>query len=119
MNTNKSLIVRKNNIFIKIRNFLKQLFKTEDTQETNRIKETIQANDERTNFLNSMRGEQDNPETIILQKAYEKNEINPEDMSYAQILALNKLYKKQISKIDEDLNMKKIQVNILEKKMAN
>ena len=119
MNTNKSLIVRENNIFTKIKNFLKQLFKTENTQESNIVKETSQENDGRTNFLNSIKGEQDNPETITLQEAYEKNEIIPEDMSYEQILSLNKLYKKQIAKMEEDLNMKKIQVNILEKKMAN
>ncbi len=54
-----------------------------------------------------------------LQQAYENNEVKEEDMSYDQILTLNRLYKKQIKKIDEDLNVKKININLLQKKMAN
>ena len=54
-----------------------------------------------------------------LQQAYENNEVKKEDMSYDQILTLNRLYKKQIKKIDEDLNVKKININLLQKKMAN
>ena len=118
MNSNKSLIVKEDNIFTKIMNFFKGLFKTKK-KENNVEEEIVEKDDTRANFLNSIREQQDNPETVRLQQAYENNEVKPEDMSYDQILTLNRLYKKQIKKIDEDLNMKKININLLQKKMAN
>ena len=118
MDSNKSLLVRKNNFFTSIVNFLKGLFKKEQRNE-NIAEDIVKKQDTRTKFINSIREEQDNPETVRLQQAYENNEINEEEMSYKQILNLNKLYKKQIKKIAEELNEKKISINILEKKMAN
>lgn len=118
MNSNKSLMLRENNLFTKIFSFFKGLFKNKKI-ENNEIKEVVEKDKARPKFLNSIREEQDDSETVKLQQAYEKNEIKSEEMSYEQILNLNKLYKKQIAKIDEDLNIKKIHINILEKKMAN
>lgn len=118
MNSNKSLIVKEDNIFTKIMNFFKGLFKIKK-EENNVTEEIVEKDDTRANFLNSIREQQDNPETVKLQQAYENNEVKPEAMSYDQILTLNRLYKKQIKKIDEDLNMKKININLLQKKMAN
>lgn len=118
MNSDKSLIVKEDNFFTKIMNFFKGLFKTRK-KENNVIEEIVEKDNTRVNFLNSIREQQDNPETVKLQQAYENNELKPDDMSYDQILALNKLYKKQIKKINEDLNMKKININLLQKKMAN
>lgn len=117
MESNKSLIVRKNNLFTSILSFFRGLFKKEKIEEKV-TEDIVEKDDTRTKFLNSIREEQDNPETVRLQQAYEKNEINAEEMSYEQILNLNKLYKRQIKKIDEDLNEKKISVNIIGKKMA-
>ena len=118
MKTNKSLIVREKNFFTNIISFFKGLFKTKKIED-NETEEIAEKDDTRENFLNSIREEQDNPKTVKLQQAFENNDISAEDMSYEQILSLNKLYKKQITKIDEDLNMKKIHINILQKKMAN
>lgn len=118
MKTNKSLIVREKKFFTKIISFLKGLFKTKKIED-NETEEIAEKDDTRENFLNSIREEQDNPKTVKLQQAFENNDISAEDMSYEQILSLNKLYKKQITKIDEDLNVKKIHINILQKKMAN
>lgn len=118
MDTNKSLIVRKENFFNKIISFFKGLFKTKMI-ENNEKEEIVKKEDTRENFLNSIREKQDNPKIVKLQQAYENNEISVGDMTYKQILALNKLYKKQITKIDEELNIKKIHINILQKKMAN
>lgn len=118
MNTNKSLIVREENFFNKVISFFKGLFKSKKIDDSE-IEKIAQKDDTRENFLNSIREEQDNPKTVRLQQAYENNEMSAKDMSYEQILSLNKLYKKQIAKIDEDLNMKKTHINILQKKMAN
>lgn len=118
MNSNKSLIVKEDNFLTKIMNFFKGLFKTKK-KENNVAEEIVEKDDTRANFLNSIREQQDNPETVRLQQAYENNEVKEEDMSYDQILTLNRLYKKQIKKIDEDLNLKKININLLQKKMAN
>ena len=118
MNNNKSLIVREEKFLNKIISFFKGLFKTKMIDNTE-IEEIAEKDDTRDNFLNSIREEQDNPKIVRLQQAYENNEMSAEDMSYEQILSLNKLYKKQIAKIDEDLNMKKTHINILQKKMAN
>lgn len=118
MNNNKSLIVKEENFLNKIISFFKGVFKTKKI-ENSEIQEIVEKDDTRENFLNSIREEQDNPKTVRLQQAYENNEMSVEDMSYEQILSLNKLYKKQIAKIDEDLNMKKTHINILQKKMAN
>lgn len=118
MKTNKSLIVREKNFFTKIISFFKGLFKTKKIED-NETEEIVEKGDTREIFLNSIREEQDNPKMVRLQQAYENNEISAEDMSYEQILSLNKLYKKQITKINEDLNIKKTHINILQKKMAN
>lgn len=118
MNTNKSLIVRKDNFITKLMNFFKGLFRKKIKEEI--VEEVVvERNDARVDFLNSIKEQQDNPEIVKLQQAYENNMVKSEDMTYEQILNLNKLYKKQIKKIDEDLNMKKININILKKKIAN
>lgn len=118
MNRNKSLIVSERNFFKKIISFLKGLFKTKKIK-NDEIERIAEKDGMRESFFNSIREEQENPKILRLQQAYENNEITAEDMSYEQILSLNKLYKKQIKKIKEDLNMKKTQINILQKKMAN
>ena len=116
MNRNKSLIVSERNFFTKIINFFKGLFKTKKIK-NDEMEKKAEKDGTKESFLNSIREEQEDPKILRLQQAYENNEMTAEDMSYEQILSLNKLYKKQIKKIKEDLNMK--QINILQKKMAN
>lgn len=102
----KSLVqVNKNSIFYKIKNFFRNLFhRKQVVDEVNIIENNIEEPTEKEKAKNSFMEEIrkiENEETKLLklQKKYRSGEIKGEELSEKQILALGKLYDKQIAEL--------------------
>lgn len=102
INPNKSLQIRKNNIFSKIINFIKGLFKPK-----------YKAISQSSSVFNDVSNGQD-PDLINLQDKFENNQIKLSDLSDGQVKDLNALYINQIDVLKQTLNYKKIELNITE-----
>ena len=112
----KYLQVRKENIFTKFINFFrKMLYK----QPTNIEQPDITNEDinKKTDFLNSIKIEQDDPYIIDLQNKFENKEIELSSLSDEEVHNLNLLYKKQIHDLKRKLEEKKTEINIIENRI--
>lgn len=117
---NKSLQVRKENVFSKVINFIKGLFKiNEETPIAKPVIEKVKVEPATTNFMDSIKIEQDDPSIMKLQKQFENNEMDLCLMSNEEVHSLNSLYNKQIANLKDKLNIKKTELNLLKSRVQN
>lgn len=102
----KSLVqVNENSIFYKIKSFFRNLFhRKQVVNEVNIIENNIEEPTEKENTKNSFmeeirKIEDEETKLLKLQKKYRSGEIKGEELSEKQILALGKLYDKQIAEL--------------------
>lgn len=141
----KYLIEKKENIFTKILNFLKNLFKkdtknnieksdiysneiykdeNQSSNYNNSISESTSKKEEYTtkyesDFLNYLRVDnRENPELLELQRRFESKEILMSEMSEKDLIRLNDLYNRQINNMKRDLENKKTKVGMLKFKLS-
>ncbi len=102
----KSLVqVNENSIFYRIKSFFRNLFhRKQVVNEVNVIKNNIKEPTEKENakssFMEEIRKIEDEETKLLkLQKKYRSGEIKGEELSEKQILALGKLYDKQIAEL--------------------
>ena len=141
----KYLIEKKENIFTKILNFLKNLFKkdtknnieksdiysneiykdeNQSSNYNNSISESTSKEEEYTtkyesDFLNYLRVDnRENPELLELQRRFESKEILMSEMSEKDLIRLNDLYNRQIKNMKRDLENKKTKVGMLKFKLS-
>lgn len=102
----KSLVqVNENSIFYKIKSFFRNLFhRKQIVNEVNLIENNIQELTEKektkNSFMEEIRKIEDEETKLLkLQKKYRSGEIKGEELSEKQILALGKLYDKQIAEL--------------------
>ena len=99
------VLINEHNIFCRIRNFFRNLFKKrknnsdntlEDINKDNAIKEV----ENKTKFKEYIKNIE-NEETILLelQRQYRTGEIKEEDLTMEQVISLCKLYDKQIEEL--------------------
>ena len=141
----KYLIEKKENIFTKFLNFLKNLFKkdtknnieksdiysneiykneNQSSNYNNYISESTSKKEEYTtkyesDFLNYLRVDnRENPELLELQRRFESKEILMSEMSEKDLIRLNDLYNRQINNMKRDLENKKTKVGMLKFKLS-
>lgn len=128
MDKNKSLQVRKENIFTKFLNFFKNIFKSKK-QEPGYIQQDIILEKERVqnivtpevkkDFKSEIKIGQENNELLYLQKKFENNEVTISSMSNDQIRDLIILYKEQVRNLKEKIKEKKTELNTRKSKLDN
>lgn len=97
--------VNENSIFYRIKSFFRNLFhRKQVVNEVNVIENNIEEPTEKENAKNSFmeeirKIEDEETKLLKLQKKYRSGEIKGEELSEKQILALGKLYDKQIAEL--------------------
>ena len=131
---NDYLVERKESIFTKIFKFLRNLFKRNNQEDNiDNNEEIIEKNQEIDNnlksenssdeydseFLDYLRiDKREEPELLELQRKFENKEILMSDMSDIDLIRLNDLYNRQITKMKNDLENKKTKVGMLKFKLS-
>lgn len=131
---NDYLVERKESIFTKIFKFLRNLFKRNNQEDNiDNNKEIIGKNQEIDNNLKSENSsdeydseflaylridKREEPELLELQQKFENKEILMSDMSDIDLIRLNDLYNRQITKMKNDLENKKTKVGMLKFKLS-
>ena len=131
---NDYLVERKESIFTKIFKFLRNLFKRNNQEDNiDNNEEIIEKNPEIDNnfksenssdeydseFLAYLRiDKREEPELLELQRKFESKEILMSDMSDIDLIRLNDLYNRQITKMKNDLENKKTKVGMLKFKLS-
>ena len=131
---NDYLVERKESIFTKIFKFLRNLFKRNNQEDNiDNNEEIIRKNQEIDNNLKSKNSsdeydseflaylridKREEPELLELQRKFENKEILMSDMSDIDLIRLNDLYNRQITKMKNDLENKKTKVGMLKFKLS-
>lgn len=131
---NDYLVERKESIFTKIFKFLRNLFKRNNQEDNiDNNEEIIRKNPEIDNNLKSENSsdeydseflaylridKREEPELLELQRKFENKEILMSDMSDIDLIRLNDLYNRQITKMKNDLENKKTKVGMLKFKLS-
>lgn len=131
---NDYLVERKESIFTKIFKFLRNLFKRNNQEDNiDNNEEIIEKNPEIDNNLKSKNSsdeydseflaylridKREEPELLELQRKFENKEILMSDMSDIDLIRLNDLYNRQITKMKNDLENKKTKVGMLKFKLS-
>lgn len=131
---NDYLVERKESIFTKIFKFLRNLFKRNNQEDNiDNNEEIIEKNPEIDNNLKSENSsdeydseflaylridKREEPELLELQRKLENKEILMSDMSDIDLIRLNDLYNRQITKMKNDLENKKTKVGMLKFKLS-
>ena len=135
---NDYLIEKKENIFTKILDFFKRLFKKENLNKNinenslNNISDSISNNmekndygykDERSGeeseFLNYLRiDKKEDPALLELQSKFENKEVLMSELSDEELIKLNELYIRQIDNMKRELENKKTKIGMLKFKLS-
>lgn len=135
---NDYLIEKKENIFTKILNFFKRLFKGENSNKSinensldnlsDIISNNIEKNDyaykaerseEESEFLNYLRiDKKEDPDLLELQERFENKEILMSELSDEELIKLNDLYNRQINNMKRELENKRTKVGMLKFKLS-
>lgn len=131
---NDYLVERKESIFTKIFKFLRNLFKRNNQEDNidnneeiigknpeidNNLKSENSIDEYDSEFLAYLRvDKREEPELLELQRKFENKEILMSDMSDIDLIRLNDLYNRQITKMKNDLENKKTKVGMLKFKLS-
>lgn len=126
MDVNKSLQVKKENVFTRFINFFKNLFKPKEKKtgytekdiilQKERVKNIITPV-EKKEFIDGIKVPLKNEETLMLQQEFESDSNMVNDLSDAQIKNLIQLYKDQVSVLRDKINKKRIELEKTKKKI--
>ncbi len=106
----------KRNIFSRFFRFIKNKFNKNEIKqipEKTTPDETKKNKEKDNSFRDNIKIKEENTEILDLLKKYENNEIDLHSLSYEEIFSLNELYQKQISKLEQELNDKNIEIDLL------
>ena len=109
----KSLIkVNENSIFYKIKNFFRNLFHKKEfvssVINSKAVESDTEKIEQKNNFMESIMNIEDEETKLLkLQKQYRSGEIKGEELSEKQILALGKLFDKQIAELSKSNKIRK------------
>lgn len=113
-------VIKKENIFKKIIKFFRKAFyRKTNTIEENVINIENKPEDNKKDFLNQIKIEQEDPNLLSIQEKYENGEIELSSLSDEEIHNLNLLYKRQIEDLKKKLDDKKTQLNFEKYKLKN
>jgi len=119
-NTQEKNLIERNeeNIFVKIQNFFKGLFRKKDEEVNNVVNEEIEMEMEKSDaFRSSIRNiEIDENNIFELQRRYRKGEIADSELTQEQINALCQLYDSQIADLKRNISAKEQQLAKYKKK---
>ena len=119
-NTQEKNLVERNedNIFEKIKSFLKNLFGKKEIEINNIVDDDIEMEMEKSeSFRSNMRNIQIDENNIFeLQRRYQKGEIADNDLTQEQINALCQLYDSQIADLKRSISAKEKQLAKYKKK---
>lgn len=111
----KNLIEKKedNNIFIRIKNFFRNIFSKKNDNLIEQSKETVTEETDNGYSFKSYIKRTENEETKILdlQNRYRKGEIADDDLTQEQINSLCMLYDRQIEDLKRTIEAKKQQIS--------
>lgn len=115
-NTQEKNLIEKNednNIFIKIKNFFRNIFYKKNDNSIKQTKETvIEETDNNYSFKSYIkRTESEETKLLDLQNRYRKGEIADDDLTQEQINSLCMLYDKQIEDLKRTIEAKKQQIS--------
>lgn len=114
---NKSLQIRKGNFFKKIIQYIKSLFKSNE-QKIEEIDEKAASN-KKESFANEIKFQREDPMLLEFQRKFENGEIDLEDISHEKIQELNLLYDRQLVELENELAVKRTELNVMKKKLNN
>ena len=114
---NKSLQIRKGNFFKKIIQYIKSLFKSNE-QKIEEIDEKAASN-KKESFANEIKFQREDPMLLEFQRKFENGEIDLEDISHEKIQELNLLYDRQLVELENELAVKRTELNAMKKKLNN
>jgi hypothetical protein len=105
---NKNMMVYKENLFTKIKNFFLNIFR-KDTSKDEIIENTTNVMNNKSNFRSNITIKQDEEEMKILklQQDYKAGNILEQDMTDEEHKKLIELYKKQNDDLKEKIEIKK------------
>ena len=114
---NNKMIIYKENIFIRIRKFVMAIFKKNNETEKNDIDTQITIDNSKQNFIKEIvvKQEQDDVETLNVQKDFKDGNILEKDIPENTKNRLVELYRKQNKQMKEKINIEKNQI----RKMLN
>lgn len=119
-NTREKNLIERNedNIFGKIKNFLKNLFGKEDIKINNIVSDDMEMEMEKSEYFRSDMRNIDIDENNIfeLQRRYQKGEVADNDLTQDQINALCQLYDSQIADLKRSISAKEKQLAKYKKK---
>lgn len=119
-NTREKNLIERNedNIFGKIKNFLKNLFGKEDIKINNIVSDDMEMEMEKSEYFRSDMRNIDIDENNIfeLQRRYQKGEVADNDLTQEQINALCQLYDSQIADLKRSISAKEKQLAKYKKK---
>ena len=115
-NTQEKNLIEKNednNIFIKIKNFFRNIFYKKNDNSIKQTKETVtKETDNNYSFKSYIkRTESEETKLLDLQNRYRKGEIADDDLTQEQINSLCMLYDKQIEDLKRTIEAKKQQIS--------
>ena len=115
-NTQEKNLIEKNednNIFIKIKNFFRNIFYKKNDNSIKQTKETVtEETDNNYSFKSYIkRTESEETKLLDLQNRYRKGEIADDDLTQEQINSLCMLYDKQIEDLKRTIEAKKQQIS--------
>lgn len=119
---NNKLIEYKENIFIKIFKFFKQIFSRKNISATENMTEKLIKNEgQHVNFFESIQIKENEEEKRLkeLQLQYDNVEIDEEDISDEDIDKLVALYEKETEELNNDTLRRKIHIEQMLKELKN
>lgn len=119
---NNKPIVYKENIFIKIRNFIKRLFGKKEIPIEEKSDESENFdNIANNNFLENIQIKEDTEETRIkkLQQQYDNGEIDEDDLPEEDINKLIEMYERETEKINADTLIRKKHIQEMLKELKS
>lgn len=114
---NKALQIRKENFFKKILISIRNLFKAKE-QKIEEIEEKIII-DKKENFMDEIKIQKEDPKVLEFQRRFENGEIDINDVSTEEIDKLNLLYDRQLEELENELEVKKKELNAMKNKLNN
>ncbi|MBO4292884.1 MAG: hypothetical protein J5881_00630 [Clostridia bacterium] len=98
--------VKREGIFIKIKNWFRRIFKESKSKETTDIDIDKYEQEIRNEFKNNIQVKDEN--AVILMRKFEANKINISDLTDIELDKLIALYKEKISEKKERLKLTKV-----------
>lgn len=116
---NNKMIEYKENIFTKILNFFKRIFKKDISPTENIIEKTIENEKKNNEFFENIYIKQNEEEMRLkkLQLQYDNGEIDEDDLSEEDVNKIIKLYEEETEQLNQDTFRRKIHIQNMLKEL--